>query len=111
MELKANDSDSWLETVWDALHAYREDLIPEGDEHYDEIWDDICTAMAWMTESVKNDVMKKFKVVVEQKNVFYEEAETAEEAQRIVAEDRIWGPEHGIGGEDTYDYEITVEKA
>ena len=110
MELRANDSDTWLETVWDALHAYREDLIPEGDKQYDEIWNDICTAMAWMTESVKNDVMKKFKVVVEQKNVFYEEAETAEEAQRIVAEDRIWGPEHGIGGEDTYDCEITVEE-
>ncbi len=39
-----------LETVWDALHAYREDLIPEGDEQYDEIWDDICTAMAWIEE-------------------------------------------------------------
>ena len=56
MELKANDSDTWLETVWDALHAYREDLIPEGDKQYDEIWNDICTAMAWITESVENDV-------------------------------------------------------
>jgi len=50
MELKSNDWDTWLETVWDALHAYREDLIPEGDEQYDEIWDDICTAMAWIEE-------------------------------------------------------------
>ena len=32
MSLKSNDYDTWLETVWDALHAYREDLIPEGDE-------------------------------------------------------------------------------
>ena len=54
--------------------------------------------------------MKKYRVVVEQRNVFYEEAETAEEARRIVAEDRIWGLEHGIGGEDTYDCEITVEE-
>lgn len=54
MELKANSPDSWLETVWDALHAYREDLIPEGDEQYDEIWNDICTAMAWITENVDN---------------------------------------------------------
>lgn len=59
MELKANDSDSWLETVWDALHAYREDLIPEGDEQYDEIWNDICTAMAWITETVENEWMYK----------------------------------------------------
>lgn len=41
-----------LETVWDALHAYREDCIPESDEMYDEIWDDICTAMAWIEERV-----------------------------------------------------------
>ena len=59
MELRANDSDSWLETVWDALHAYREDLIPEGDEQYDEIWSDVCTAMAWITETVENEWMFK----------------------------------------------------
>jgi len=44
---------SWFKTVWDALHAYREDLIPEGDELCDEIWDDICTAMAWIEEETK----------------------------------------------------------
>lgn len=44
-----------LETVWDALHAYREDLIPEGDEAYDSQWDDICTAMAWITEALGYD--------------------------------------------------------
>ena len=57
--------------------------------------------------------MKKYKVVVEQRNVFYEEAETAEEARRIVEDDRIWGddmPRHGIVGKDTYDFEITVEE-
>ena len=41
-----------LETVWEALHAYREDLIPEGDEGYDEIWSDICLAMAVITENL-----------------------------------------------------------
>tara|TARA_B100000902_G_C27108561_1_gene812383 strand:+ start:143 stop:307 length:165 start_codon:yes stop_codon:yes gene_type:complete len=36
-----------LKTVWDALHAYREDCIPEGiDPMYDEQWDDICHSMA-----------------------------------------------------------------
>lgn len=59
MELRANDSDTWLETVWDALHAYREDLIPEGDKQYDEIWSDVCTAMAWITETVENEWMYK----------------------------------------------------
>ena len=59
MELRANNPDSWLETVWDALHAYRADLIPEGDEQYDEIWNDICTAMAWITETVENEWMYK----------------------------------------------------
>ena len=54
--------------------------------------------------------MKKYRVVVEQRNVFYEEAETAEEARSIVAENRIWGPEHGIDTEDTYDFEVTVEE-
>lgn len=41
-----------LEIIWDALAAYREDLIPEGDEIYDKEWDDICTAMAWITEDL-----------------------------------------------------------
>ena len=55
MELRANDSDSWLETIWDALHAYHEDLISSSDDEMNEkIWDDICTAMAWITESVEN---------------------------------------------------------
>ena len=52
--------------------------------------------------------MKKYKVVVMQQNVFYEEAETAEEARRIAVEDRIW--DENTSGEDTYDCEITVEE-
>ena len=37
-----------LQIIWDALHGYREDCIPEKaeEEHYDKEWDEICTAMA-----------------------------------------------------------------
>jgi hypothetical protein len=41
-----------INIIWEALHAYREDLIPEGDEQFDEIWDDICTAMAVIQEDL-----------------------------------------------------------
>lgn len=46
------DPESWLETIWQALACYREDCIPEGDETYDETWNDICTAMAWIREAL-----------------------------------------------------------
>ena len=55
--------------------------------------------------------MKRYRVVVDQRNVFYideDEAETAEEARRIAAEDRIWDEDQR--GEDTYDVDITVEE-
>jgi hypothetical protein len=51
MPLTRADKGSWLETIWDALHGYRENCIPEGEE-YDPIWDDICTAMAWIEEEM-----------------------------------------------------------
>lgn len=51
-ELHALDPNTWVETVWGALHAYREDLIPEGDEMYDDQWDDICSAMGWISETL-----------------------------------------------------------
>ena len=51
-ELHALDPNTWVETVWDALHAYREDLIPEGDEMYDDQWDDICSEMGWISETL-----------------------------------------------------------
>jgi hypothetical protein len=47
-----HDLKQQLQTVWDALHAYREDCISEGDEMHDEIWDDICTAMAVIEEEL-----------------------------------------------------------
>jgi hypothetical protein len=48
-----HDIKEQLNIVWDALEAYREDLIPEGDDQFDAIWDDICTAMAVITEDLK----------------------------------------------------------
>lgn len=49
--LRKNEPTSWIDTVWDALQGYREDCISEDDEQ----WDDICTAMAWITEEVITD--------------------------------------------------------
>ena len=35
-----------LQQVWEALHNYREDAIPEGIEsHWDEEWNYICESM------------------------------------------------------------------
>lgn len=32
--------------VWELLHVYREESIPEGTEEYDNEWGDICLDMA-----------------------------------------------------------------
>ncbi len=41
-----------LELVWEALHTYRDECIPEGKEAaYDAEWSDICTAMARLRET------------------------------------------------------------
>lgn len=45
-----------LDIVWKALGAYRADLIPEGDPAHDAEWSDICTAMAWITEGLDEDI-------------------------------------------------------
>ena len=49
------DTAESLETIWSALHQFRESLIPEGDEAYDDNWGDICTAMAWVSEALQRD--------------------------------------------------------
>ncbi len=43
-----------LQIIWNALHGYREDCIPEKaeEEHYDEEWNQICTAMAHLHEAL-----------------------------------------------------------
>ena len=73
----------------------------------------IASHTGWKNVEDYNDITdeprtKRWRVVVEQRNVFYEEAESEEEARRIVAEDRIWDEDQS--GEDTYDVEITVEE-
>lgn len=47
------DVNQSLDVIWKALHAYREDCIPEGTPAYDQDWEDICTAMAWITEALE----------------------------------------------------------
>jgi hypothetical protein len=47
-----HDIKEQIQIIWGALHAYREDLIPEGDPMYDELWNDICTAMAVIQEDL-----------------------------------------------------------
>jgi hypothetical protein len=51
--LKMHDIKQQIGIIWDALEAYRSDLIPEGDEQFDEIWGDICTAMAVIEEDLR----------------------------------------------------------
>lgn len=55
--MNANDKASWLAVIWDALEGYREEAIPEGVEpEYDEEWDNICTAMAWVAEELELEI-------------------------------------------------------
>jgi len=41
-----------MELLWDALAAFREDCIPEGDTAHDAQWDEITTAMAFIAEDL-----------------------------------------------------------
>jgi hypothetical protein len=51
MELTENNKVSWTETVWNALHGFREDCISTDDE----LWDEICTAMRWIEQDLGID--------------------------------------------------------
>lgn len=55
-DLRADDYASWLTTVWDALHGFREDCIPEGDALFDAQWDELCTAMTWISEALQRQM-------------------------------------------------------
>ena len=73
----------------------------------------IASHTGWRVLENYNDITdeprtKRWRVVVEQRNVFYEEAESEEEARRMALEDRI--RDCNPSGEDTYDFEITVEE-
>lgn len=46
-----------IKDVWTALSDYRENCIPEGDENYDEQWDDICFAMGHITNAAGSSAM------------------------------------------------------
>ena len=41
---------TWIEVVWQALHNYRD--VWNDDSDRDQEWDDICTAMAWISEEL-----------------------------------------------------------
>ena len=52
----SNDASSWLETVWEALFEWQDEhegRAAVGTETYEERWDDICTAMAWIEEGLE----------------------------------------------------------
>jgi len=73
----------------------------------------IASHTGWRVLEDYNDITdeprtKMWRVVVEQRNVFYEEAESEEEARRMALEDRVW--DGNTRGKDTYDFEITVEE-
>jgi hypothetical protein len=38
--------------VWGMLEGWR-DHHPEGTQHNDEFWNEVCTAMAWIEEDLK----------------------------------------------------------
>tara|TARA_Y100001954_G_scaffold208565_1_gene233012 strand:+ start:327 stop:509 length:183 start_codon:yes stop_codon:yes gene_type:complete len=45
-----------LLAIWNALWAYREDMIPEGEEMYDDEWNDITEAMSFIHEELDVDL-------------------------------------------------------
>jgi len=54
--LTSNDVNSWLETVWEALWEWQDEhegRAAVGTETYEQRWDDICTAMAWIEEGLE----------------------------------------------------------
>lgn len=55
LPLTSGDTSQALDVVWNALAMVREDQLPEGDENYDAQWDEITTAMAWITEALEQD--------------------------------------------------------
>lgn len=53
--ISRHDTESQLALIWDALHGFRETCIPEGDKDYDDQWDEICSAMAFIREDLGLD--------------------------------------------------------
>lgn len=46
MDLKRYDIVTWIDTVWEGLNTLDMDQLSE------ESWDDVCTAMSWITEKL-----------------------------------------------------------
>ena len=83
---------------------------PWRHEEYYRVWRDLINYndITDHPEEAPQGPAKKWRVVVEQRSVFYEEAKTEQEARRIVTEERVW--DEMIDKRDTYDFEITVEE-
>jgi hypothetical protein len=47
-----HDINEQIAIIWEALHSYREDCIPESDPNHNEEWEDICLAMAVIQEEL-----------------------------------------------------------
>lgn len=47
-----HDIQEQINIIWEALHSYREDCIPESDPSYNQEWEDICLAMAVIQEDL-----------------------------------------------------------
>ena len=45
-DLLSYDKETWLDTVWIALHTLHKNQITE------ESWDDVCTAMSWIEKEL-----------------------------------------------------------
>jgi hypothetical protein len=52
-ELRNFAIDKSIETVWEALEEFRDEWIPEGTELNDRRWDNVCLAMAWISEALE----------------------------------------------------------
>jgi hypothetical protein len=50
-KLRANDSKSWINLLWEVLDCYRENCI--SGQAYDDEWSDICLIMTWIEDSLK----------------------------------------------------------
>ena len=98
-------SEEYIRALEHWARCFREGVISE--QFADEIaylLEDKAHDLKMDHPEEKEQVLQRWRIVVEQRNVFYEEAETEQEARRIVAEDRTWGDER-----DEYEVEITVE--
>ena len=55
MKLTSLDKAVWLSTIWTALEEWQDEYegrAAVGTDTYEQRWDDICTAMAWLAEDL-----------------------------------------------------------